>query len=129
LRLSTQGAHFESVKYPVGAFRRHADQITSRPLEFGDEYAKLFARYGISIKTRRWGRWLHRFSKLRSGAYGRQLRARAVRGRDLRWFRAEEGTTAFLTLLGAGYGIRNFEAFFARVNVASRKCKTQGDGI
>jgi hypothetical protein len=103
LKLSSGGARFESIKYPVGAFRRHLDQVTARPEDYRDEYVKLFARHGISSKARRWGRWLHRLSKLRSGAYVRQYRVRALRGRDLRWFRTEEGQATSHALL-RGYG-------------------------
>lgn len=125
LKLSTQGAHFESIKYPVGAFRRHLDQVTANPGDFRDEYAKLFARHGISIKTRRWGRWLHRLAKLVSGAYVRQFRARTLGGYDLRWFRTVEGTTTFLALLRAGYGVRNLRK--AGENIAGPRSRARGD--
>jgi glycosyltransferase involved in cell wall biosynthesis len=125
MKLSTQGAHFESIKYPVGAFRRHLDQVTANPKDFRDEYVKLFARYGISVKSRRWGRWLHRLAKLVSGAYGRQLRARTVSGCDLRWFRTDEGTTTFLALLRAGYGVRNLTK--AEASITSPRSRARGD--
>jgi glycosyltransferase involved in cell wall biosynthesis len=125
MKLSTQGAYFESIKYPIGAFRRHLNQVTAKPKDFRDEYVRLFARHEISMETRRWGRWLHRLAKLVSGAYGRQLRARRLNGCDLRWFRSDEGTTTFLALLRAGYGVRNLRK--AGEDVASPTSRARGD--
>jgi glycosyltransferase involved in cell wall biosynthesis len=85
LRLASQDAHFEKVNYPVAAFRRHAMQTTAHATDFTNEYARLFARYGISPASRRWGRWLHGLYKLASGAYLRQLRARRFSGLGLLW--------------------------------------------
>jgi glycosyltransferase involved in cell wall biosynthesis len=104
LRLAAAGARFEKVAYPVGAFRRHQHQVTSRPSsDFSDEYRRLHVRHGINPPSRRWGPWLHRSSKLRSGAYVRQLKARRVHGRGLRWFRSGPGRETFDRLLREAY--------------------------
>ncbi len=65
-------------------------------------------RYGIPTARpyRRVGTALHRTSKLMTGAYIRQFRGRPLRGRDLRWFRKDVGTVAFLELLDRCYGVR-----------------------
>ncbi len=105
LRLASQGARFEKVNYPVGAFRRHQRQVTAQhPQDFRDEYRRLFERYGISPSKRRWGRWLHACFKLSSGAYLRQLRARRFHGLSLLWPNDEAGRRTCEALLRACYG-------------------------
>jgi glycosyltransferase involved in cell wall biosynthesis len=104
LRLSSGGAVFEKVSYPVAAFRRHEEQITAQPAsEFRAEYLRLFARHGISPSSRRWGRWLHGAYKLWVGAYLKQLRGARFRGLALDWHRSEAARTTFDALLGACY--------------------------
>ncbi len=69
LRLVSKGAKFVDIAYPAGAFRRHEERVTARPQsDFAEEYARVFARYGISVSSRRWGRWLHGGYKLMSGS-------------------------------------------------------------
>jgi glycosyltransferase involved in cell wall biosynthesis len=104
LNLASRGARFSHVRYPVGAFRRHREQVTARPSsEFRDEYARVFERYGIE-EHRRWGRWLHGAAKAGSRAYRRQRLAEPFRGRDMRWFMNEDGRASFDALLSACYG-------------------------
>lgn len=103
LRLSSQGARFQKVNYPVGAFRRHQSQVTARASDFGDEYARLFARHDISPSSRRWGPWLHQAYKLTTGAYVRQLRARRFRGLELLWPSDDSGRETFEALLRTCY--------------------------
>jgi hypothetical protein len=104
LRLASQGAKFEKVDLPVGAFRRHESQVTARRSDFEDEYARLFARHGISPSSRRWGRWLHGAYKLASGAYLRQWRATRFHGRSLLWTSDDAGRATFEALLRSAYG-------------------------
>ena len=104
LQLASNGARFDKVDYPVGAFRRHRTQVTARPsTEFREEYARLFVKHGIDPARRRWGTILHRGSKLVSGAYVRQMRASRFQGRDVRWFRSDVGRETFDALLRACY--------------------------
>jgi glycosyltransferase involved in cell wall biosynthesis len=104
LRLASQGAKFEKANYPVGAFRRHQEQVTARRGEFKDEYDRLFVKHGISPTRRRWGSWLHRTYKLATGAYRRQLRARELIGRELLWTDGDAGRATFEALLHRCYG-------------------------
>lgn len=104
LRLAAEGAKFEKVNYPVGAFRRHEKQVTARRGDFNDEYALLFAKHGITPSHRRWGRWLHGAYKLVTGAYLRQLRARKFHGRGLVWPDNDGDRATFQELLRSVYG-------------------------
>jgi hypothetical protein len=94
LRLAAAGAQFHWIPYPVGAFRVHASRITARPVEqFEESYRKVATRWHLR-RTRASigaGRVLHGLAKLAAGSYARQVRAHRLRGRDLRWFRTEEG--------------------------------------
>jgi hypothetical protein len=104
MNLASRRARFSHVAYPVGAFRRHRDQVTARPSsEFREEYARVFERYGVDEGKRRWGRWLHAGYKLVSGQYVRQFRANRFRGVNLRWFRDEDARRSFEGLLSACY--------------------------
>lgn len=104
LRLASRHARFEKVNYPVGAFRRHPDQVTAQhPGNFHAEHVKLFARYHISPSSRRWGPWLHGAYKLWSGAYWRQVRAGRFHGMSLMWHRDETARHAFDALVAACY--------------------------
>jgi hypothetical protein len=104
LRLASQGARFEKVNYPVGAFRRHQSQVTAQPGDFKGEYERLFARHGISPRSRGWGPWLHRAYKLATGAYLRQRRARKFRNLGLLWPSDDAGRATFEALLRRCYG-------------------------
>jgi glycosyltransferase involved in cell wall biosynthesis len=105
LELASKGAAFRYVAYPVGAFRQHADQASSRR---GRPEA-IDVRERHRIPSARWlrkaGIGLHRIRKLTSGAYTRQFRARPFRGRDLRWFDGKDGAESFQALLERCYGL------------------------
>ena len=104
LRLASRHARFEKVNYPIGAFRRHPDQVTAQSADlFRQEHSKLFARYHISPSSRRLGPWLHGAYKLWSGAYWRQLRATRFHGRSLLWHRDMAAEYTFSALLAACY--------------------------
>jgi glycosyltransferase involved in cell wall biosynthesis len=106
LGLASKGASFRYVAYPVGAFRQHPDQASGRP---GKPEA-IDVREGHRIPSARWlrkaGKAFHRIRKLTSGSYVRQLRARPLRGRDLRWFDSKDGVESFQALLDRCYGLR-----------------------
>jgi glycosyltransferase involved in cell wall biosynthesis len=106
LGLASKGASFHYVPYPVGAFRRHEDQASAKRVR--PETRDVRERY--AIPRARWyrkaGTGVHRIRKLAAGSYGRQLRARSFRGRDLRWFRERDGGDTFRLLLDRCYGIR-----------------------
>ena len=105
LRLQSSGARFGYVKYPVGAFRLHPEQLTAAPFsEFSDIYDKLFTRYQINPAHSRRGRWLHGAMKAQSGGYVRQWKARKFRSRDLRWFRDEDARATVEQLVRTCYG-------------------------
>jgi hypothetical protein len=106
LGLASKGASFHYSAYPVGAFRRHEDQASAKRVR--PETRDVRARYAIPTarRYRRAGRVLHRMRKLAAGSYGRQLRARRFRGRDLRWFADERGADTFRLVLDHCYGVR-----------------------
>ncbi len=111
LRLAANGAAFRYVRYPVGAFRLHSAQVTASPWhEWKAEDAWVASRHGKSSDhLERWGRYLkarrwHRLYKLAEGSYLGELRARALRGKDMRWFRSAEGLTNSGELLRRCYG-------------------------
>lgn len=111
MRLLRRGARFLYVPYPVGAFRLHPAQVTASPWQEWQEEDELVAtRYGGSKElTERWnsykrGRWFHRAHKLMGGAYVREMRGRASRGKDLRWFSSEPAYANFIELLERCYG-------------------------
>jgi glycosyltransferase involved in cell wall biosynthesis len=114
LRLLDDGARFAYVPYPVGVFRAHDTRITAserrgflqrlnRGDGFGREYDMLRERYGAQ-RARRAGYVVHGMTKLTSGGYLRQLRARRLRGADLRWFASPDGTVAWRRFESACYG-------------------------
>jgi hypothetical protein len=105
LALACEGASFLHVAYPVGAFRLHAGQASTRTKHVRRETAEVRTRYGISSGpwAQRVGPALHRLAKLAAGSYVRQARATALRGRDLRWFDGREGAETFRLLLDRCY--------------------------
>ena len=105
LALASRGASFRHVAYPVGAFRLHADQASTRTKHVRRETAEVRTRYGISSGpwAQRAGPALHRLAKLAAGSYVRQARAAALRGRDLRWFDGREGAETFRLLIDRCY--------------------------
>jgi glycosyltransferase involved in cell wall biosynthesis len=113
LRLVREGARFAYVPALVGAFRAHGDRVTATERRgffqrlnidhgFGREYAMLRERYG-AMRARRVGHIGHGVLKLADGAYARQLRARRMRGADLRWFASPGAEAAVRQLLAACY--------------------------
>lgn len=105
------GAIFVHTPYPAGAFRLHPAQVTSTPWEeWEQEDALVGTRHGRSSDpSERWrsfkrGRWLHGGHKLLGGSYVREIRARAFRGRDLRWFHSESANANFVEFLERCYG-------------------------
>jgi len=106
LGLLAKGAAFRHLAYPVGAYRRHEDQVSVGP--GSGETTIVRERYAIPARRvyRRIGMALHRLCKLATGGYARQLRSRPFHGTDLRWFRTEVGTEHFRALLARCYGFR-----------------------
>jgi glycosyltransferase involved in cell wall biosynthesis len=88
LRLASEGARFAYVPFPVGAFRVHPGRVTAQFNAQGwAEHALVGGRYRLpGASARRRGQALHRWYKLKSGAYWRQIKTRALVGQDLRWF-------------------------------------------
>lgn len=109
MKLLERGARFSYIAYPVGAFRAHAERVTSRPPEDHDEENEVASRYGlprdvyIRWRASRLGRWLHPAYKAAAGAYVRQFRARPLHGRDLRWFSDPHAAETFEELLRRCY--------------------------
>jgi hypothetical protein len=109
LKLLARGARFRHVAYPVGAFRVHPDRVTSRPAEDSDEEEEVASRYGLPRdRYVRWdasrvGRWLHPVYKAIGGAYLRQMRARSLHGRDIRWFSDPAGLQTWKALMRRCY--------------------------
>ena len=104
LNLVSRGAKFVDLRYPVGAFRQHDERVTAAPQsEFAHEYARVFERYDISPKQRRWGKWLHRGAKMISGSYIRERRTQRLQGSNLRWFANQEALQNAERLLATTY--------------------------
>ena len=111
MKLLAAGAGFRHVAYPVGAFRTHPNQVTAAPWQtWRDEDERMAARYGrpTSLEQRwkaytKWRR-LHQAHKLLTGAYGRERRASALMGRDLRWFASDEAHANVVQLYRRSYG-------------------------
>jgi hypothetical protein len=113
LKLLQRGARFSHVAYPAAAFRAHEDRVTSKPAGDSTEEDEVASRYGlprdlhVRWRASRFGRWLHPVYKAAGGAYIRQLRARALHGRDLRWFSDPRGLETFEALLQRSYPFRS----------------------
>lgn len=106
LRLARSRARFKYVPFPIAAFRVHDAQVTAGPkANFRSDYELLTARHHVPFgrASRAVGRCLHGALKIRSGAYGRQIRARRFRGRDLRWFAGEQGLNGVDDMLATCY--------------------------
>jgi glycosyltransferase involved in cell wall biosynthesis len=109
MSLLTRGMRFSYLSYPVGAFRAHDDRITSKPPSSSHEENEVASRYGLPWDVHeRWrlsrrGRWLHPVYKFIDGAYVRQLEARSLRGRDLRWFASAAARETWLSLMRKCY--------------------------
>ncbi|HEY7282275.1 MAG TPA: glycosyltransferase family 2 protein [Actinomycetota bacterium] len=107
LRLNSTNARFEFVKYAVGAFRLHPEQLTAAPFsQFADVYETLHARHHIDTSNNRKGRWLHRAMKVQSAGYVRELRTMRFRSADMRWFRSERARRDVDSFLRTNYRSR-----------------------
>lgn len=108
LQLARNGARFLYCPQPIGAFRVHGDRVTARPVsDYSGEHETVRRRYGMRVGgrvllrvARELGRMGHASAKLRAGSYTRQMRAMALRGADLRWFRSAESHNQADRLLG-----------------------------
>jgi hypothetical protein len=114
MKLVASGASFRHSAYPVGAFRVHPAQVTSSSFEaWREEDAWVASRHGRPAdNVERWHRYMkarrwHRLYKLIGGSYVREMRARRLRGKDLRWFRSHEGLSNSEELLRHCYGSRS----------------------
>lgn len=106
VRLLDEGAGFRYTPYPVGAFRLHPDQVTAGPqASYEDEYTRIRAELGVRpTRAHEVGsRLAHAALKAVGGAYTRQTRAAALKGKDLRWFRNEAAAAAVEELLSSVY--------------------------
>ena len=105
MNLLTRGARFTHLRYPVGAFRAHADRITAKPPSDDEEQSEVASRYGLPRDVReRWratrrGRWLHPVYKVIDGAYVRQAGARSLHGRNIRWFASAAARDTWVSLI------------------------------
>jgi glycosyltransferase involved in cell wall biosynthesis len=109
MRLLAAGARFAHLPYPAAAFRAHENRVTAEPPPDYQEESEVASRYGLPYdvverwNASRWGRWLHPVYKIVGRAYVRQLRARSLRGRDLRWFISGAGRETWTTLVRCCY--------------------------
>jgi glycosyltransferase involved in cell wall biosynthesis len=109
MSLLTRGVRFSYLSYPVGAFRAHDDRITAKPPSDSREEDVVASRYGLQGDAHnRWrlswrGRWLHPVYKVIDGAYVRQLEARSLRGRSLRWFASAAARETSISLMRRCY--------------------------
>jgi glycosyltransferase involved in cell wall biosynthesis len=117
MKLMARGATFRHVSYPVGAFRLHPGQVTASPWErWEEENASVAARHGQPADdVERWRRHIearrgHRIRKLIEGSYVREMLAKTLRGRDMRWFGSAEGLHAATGLLRRCYGRGSLES-------------------
>jgi len=106
LGLQQKRATFRYLPYPVGAYRHHEDQMSAGPGR--GQVAEVRERYQIPSGQvyRKAGLTIHRIYKLVARSYLRQLRARSLRGADLRWFEDGLGIEHFQALLERCYGSR-----------------------
>jgi glycosyltransferase involved in cell wall biosynthesis len=110
LNLALHDATVLYVPYPVGAFRMHPAQVTASPRDWSSEYDMMISRYALAEdiahlkRQHKRVRWLHLVQKLVAGSYRRQSRAKALRGRDIRWFRSPLGYANSIELLERCYG-------------------------
>jgi hypothetical protein len=105
MSLVTRGAGFTHLQHPVGAFRVHDDRITATPPPDAEEHSEVASRYGLPRDVRerrrasRRGRWLHPVYKVIDGAYVRQVGARSLRGRNIRWFASAAARETWVSLI------------------------------
>src|SRR4029450_3403665 len=105
MNLVTRGARFTHLQHPVGAFRVHDDRITATPPPDAEEHSEVASRYGLPHDGRerrrasRRGRWPHPVYKVIDGAYVRQVGARSLRGRNIRWFASAAARETWVSLI------------------------------
>jgi glycosyltransferase involved in cell wall biosynthesis len=103
LALAAAEARFVHLRQPVAAFRVHPDQVTAKPGDAGlADYALVRQRHNVVVRSRSRvtaGKVFHGTFKVQEGAYRRQLAARVLRGRDMRWFRSEPARRAAACLV------------------------------
>lgn len=106
LTIAAAGGKIEHLPHPVGAFRVHGDRVSAGSRDvFESDYATIFERHGrVGSTGRTAARLLHAGLKLTSGAYSRQRRAGALRGKDMRWFDGPDGLRNCDELLARAYG-------------------------
>jgi hypothetical protein len=105
LSLSQQGARFRHVPLPLGVYRLHEGQVTAGKLVTDTpERRTVHAAHSLpssssALRARHaLGKGAHALGKLATGAWGREARAAALRGCDLRWFAGRRQTEAAWTL-------------------------------
>jgi glycosyltransferase involved in cell wall biosynthesis len=90
LALLHAGARMIWLPTPLGAFRRHGNQL-GRPASV-EEHNRVRRRYGIvtNLRLRKWanryGMLEHALHKVLVGSYRRQSRTASYAGQDMRWF-------------------------------------------
>ncbi len=92
--LVQSGAKSMYVPVPLGAMRRHGEQVSTKLKgSSGDQERKAFRQAfdlpwkGVALSLSRWyGRGLHVALKLTSGGYWRELKWRSAAGGNLRWW-------------------------------------------
>jgi glycosyltransferase involved in cell wall biosynthesis len=109
MNLMARGARFVHLFYPIAAFRMHDDRITAKPPPDAAEHSEVASRYGLPRDVgERWrasrrGRWLHPIYKVIDGAYVRQVGARSLRGRNIRWFASAAARDTWVSLIRICY--------------------------
>jgi glycosyltransferase involved in cell wall biosynthesis len=105
LELARRGGRVVYLPRPIGAFRVHPDQVTFQPLphdhpDFGLlERRHRRPRGWKGVVANRVGELEHRVRKVAEGGFRRELRARAQRGADMRWFRSPAARANAISLL------------------------------
>jgi glycosyltransferase involved in cell wall biosynthesis len=111
LAMLHQGSRMVWLPTPLGAFRRHGNQL-GQPASL-EEHNRVRRRYGLRTHPRlrrlAWhcGRVEHAVNKLLVGSYMRQLRIADLRGSDMRWFANEAALLAARRAVREGSGKRH----------------------
>jgi hypothetical protein len=111
LAMLHQGSRMVWLPTPLGAFRRHGNQL-GQPASL-EEHKRVRRRYGLPTHPRlrrlAWhcGRVEHAVNKLLVGSYMRQLRIANFRGSDMRWFASEAALLAACRAVREGSGRRH----------------------
>lgn len=97
LEVLAGGRRIVHLRQPIGAFRVHPDQVTAEPLPRDHpDLPRLERRHRrpggwTRPVAHRLGEFEHRVLKVAEGGLRRELRTRALRGTDLRWFASSGG--------------------------------------